>query len=251
MLDFPKAVILGVPFSKLNMNDTVDWLTEAIHTGYPHQIITANPIMVMAAVNDPDYLKMMQRVDMIVPDGTGIVWAASYMENAVAERVPGFDLMHCLFQNGEHYRWRVFLLGASPEVMSEAAARLKRQYPLIQWVGARDGYFSADEDRKVIAQIREAAPDILCVGRSAAGQEPWIDRYKHELNVPLMMGVGGSFDVVSGKLKRAPAVFQKLRIEWFYRLLQEPWRYKRMLDLPRFVVKVIVQKRQNSRSSLS
>jgi N-acetylglucosaminyldiphosphoundecaprenol N-acetyl-beta-D-mannosaminyltransferase len=241
-LDVPIVRMFGVPFSKLNMQETVELLTNAIDSGKPHQVITANPIMVMAAINQPDYLAVMNRADLIVPDGTGVVWAASYVGNPVKERVPGFDLMHRLLQAGEQKRWKVFLLGASPEVIQAAEAKLKEQYPLIQWVGAKDGYFKAEEDEAVIAEIREAKPDILLVGRSAAGQEPWMDRYKQELGVPLMIGIGGSFDVISGKLKRAPGLYQKLRLEWLYRLMQEPWRYKRMLDLPKFAVKVIREK---------
>ncbi len=241
-MDVPTVRIFGVPFSKLNMQETVQLLSEVIASGQPHQVITANPIMVMAALNQPSYLEMMQRADLIVPDGAGVVWAASYVGNPVKERVPGFDLMHHLFRAGEQKRWKVYLLGASPEIMEAASAKLRTQYPLIRWVGARDGYFKDDEDVSVIEDIRAAAPDILLVGRSAAGQEPWIDRYKQELGVPVMMGVGGSFDVISGKLKRAPIVFQKLRLEWLYRLMQEPWRYKRMLDLPKFAVKVIREK---------
>jgi N-acetylglucosaminyldiphosphoundecaprenol N-acetyl-beta-D-mannosaminyltransferase len=242
MLDVPIVRIFGVPFSKLNMAETVDLLTKVIESGKPHQVITANPIMVIAALDQPDYLNMMKRADLIVPDGTGVVWAASYVGNPVKERVPGFDLMHRLFETGETKRWKVYLLGASPEVIPVAEAKLKEQYPLIQWVGSKDGYFKSDEDQSVIAEIQEAAPDILLVGRSTAGQEPWIDRYKQELGVPLIMGVGGSFDVISGKLKRAPVLFQKLRMEWLYRLIQEPWRFKRMLDLPKFAVKVIREK---------
>jgi N-acetylglucosaminyldiphosphoundecaprenol N-acetyl-beta-D-mannosaminyltransferase len=134
--------------------------------------------------------------------------------------VAGIDLMHELFAKGEIKGWRIFLLGASPEIIQVTAGKLKSRYPQLQLVGVRDGYFKADENEAVVNQIREAAPDILLVGRSADKQEPWIDRYKDDLGVPIMMGIGGSFDVLSGKLKRAPKIFISLRLEWFYRLLQ-------------------------------
>lgn len=241
-MDVPTVHIFGVPFSKLSMNDTVNVLSDAIASGQPHQVITANPIMVMHAIQDPAYLDILQQAELVVPDGTGIVWAASYVGNAVAERVPGFDLMHRLLEVGDNHRWKVFLLGAAPEVIKQAETNLKLQYPLIRWVGARDGYFKDEDNLRVIEEIKQSAPDILLVGRSATGQEPWINKYKAELGVPLIMGVGGSFDVISGKLKRAPVLFQKLRLEWFYRLMQEPWRFKRMLDLPKFAFKVIREK---------
>ncbi|MBD0384285.1 WecB/TagA/CpsF family glycosyltransferase [Paenibacillus sedimenti] len=238
----PKVRIYGVPVSKMGMKQTVAYLTDAIEQRQPHQIITANPIMVMAAQEDPAYLRMMQEAELIVPDGTGVVWAANYVGEPVAERVPGYDLLHELMKVGEPKGWKVYLLGASSDVIQAAADRLKALYPGIELVGVRDGYFGADQDAEVIADIVQAAPDLLFVGRSAANQEPWIAKYKEQLAVPVMMGVGGSFDVLSGKLKRAPLMFQKLRLEWFYRLLQEPWRYKRMLILPKFALKVMREK---------
>ncbi|MEK3911957.1 WecB/TagA/CpsF family glycosyltransferase [Paenibacillus sp. FSL H7-0331] len=225
------------------MNETVNLITHMIESREPHQIITANPIMVMSAVDSSTYMQLLQAADLVVPDGAGIVWAANYVGNPVAERVTGFDLLHRMMQLGEPKGWKVYLLGASPEMIEAAASSLKRQYPALQLVGYRDGYFQADEDAAVIANIREHDPDILLIGRSADKQEPWIAQYKQQLRVPVIMGVGGSFDVLSGKLKRAPVMFQRLRLEWFYRLLQEPWRYKRMLVLPKFVMKVIREKK--------
>jgi len=133
----------------------------------------------------------------------------------------------------------VYLLGASSEVIEAAAAKLQSSYPAIRIVGKRNGFFSPDEDASVIESIRATEPDILLVGRSSDKQEPWLAANKHALGVPVMIGVGGTFDVLSGKLKRAPKLFQKLRLEWLYRLLQEPWRFKRMLVLPRFALKVM------------
>jgi N-acetylglucosaminyldiphosphoundecaprenol N-acetyl-beta-D-mannosaminyltransferase len=240
--NIPKVRIFGVSISKMGMKQTVEYLTDAVEQRAPHQVITANPIMVMSAIEDRSYLAMMQRAELIVPDGTGVVWAAKYVGQPVEERVAGYDLLHELMKIGEPRRWKVYMLGASTEVVEAAADKLTSMYPAIQVVGCRNGYFGEEQDPEVIQHIVEAAPDLLLVGRSAAKQEPWIDKYKHQLRVPIMMGIGGSFDVLSGKLKRAPVFFQKLRLEWFYRLLQEPWRFKRMLTLPKFAVKVIREK---------
>lgn len=241
-MSFPKVSIFGVPISKMSMRETVAYLSQAIEKRVPQQIITANPIMVMTALEQPDYMRMMKSADLVVPDGAGVVWASGYVNNPVAERVAGYDLIQELMKAGESKGWKVYLIGASPEVIEAAAARLQELYPRIQLVGFRDGFFGEKEEADVIQAVREAAPDILLVGRSADKQEPWIAKYKNELGVPVMMGVGGSFDVLSGKLKRAPVLFQKLKLEWFYRLLQEPWRYKRMLVLPKFAMKVIREK---------
>jgi N-acetylglucosaminyldiphosphoundecaprenol N-acetyl-beta-D-mannosaminyltransferase len=241
-LTIPKVSIFGVPFSKLSMDDTVVCVTDMIESRQPHHIITANPIMVMSAVDSPAYLQLLEGADLVVPDGAGIVWAANYVGNPVVERVTGFDLLHRLMRLGESKGWRVYMLGASSEMIEAAVRNLKLQYPGLQLVGYRDGYFQAEDDADVIENIRAHHPDILLIGRSADKQEPWIAKYKQQLQIPVIMGVGGSFDVLSGKLKRAPRIFRKLRLEWFYRLLQEPWRYKRMLVLPKFAVKVIREK---------
>ncbi len=238
----PTVPIYGIPFSKMNMEETVDYLTKAIEERRPTHIITANPIMVMAAVEDPKYGAMMRRADLIVPDGAGVVWAANYVGHPVAERVTGFELLHRLFERGESRRWKAYLLGTSQEIIEAAAEKLQLQYPQVRIVGVRNGFFGPEQDEEVVEAIRQAAPDLLFVARGAETQEPWIAKYKQRLGVPLIMGVGGTFDIVSGKLKRAPVIFQKLRLEWFYRLLQEPKRYKRMLVLPKFVVKVLRDK---------
>lgn len=274
---WPAVKLFGIPICKLGMDDTVRLLTnlilengpengprhgqagsagESAGTGQereggaarkPHQVITANPIMIMTALGDPAYMAVMKQAELIVPDGAGAVWAARYVGNPVQERVPGFDLMHRLLAAGSEYGWKVYLLGASPETIREAHERLRRKFPNLRFVGYRDGYFGEDEDEAVIADIRRAAPDLLFVGRSADKQEPWIARYKEQLGVPVMMGVGGSFDVIAGKLKRAPASWQRLRLEWLYRLLQEPARYRRMLALPKFVWTVVRHRRDVQR----
>lgn len=238
----PTVPIFGIRVSKVDMPATVAYLTEVVSSRIPHQVITANPIMVMAALEDPAYMNIMKSAELVVPDGTGVVWAANYCNEPVAERVAGYDLLHELMRQGERYRWKVYLLGSTPEVIRETAERLQLQYPGVIIVGYHDGYFGVEEDEKIIADIVKANPDILFVARGADSQEPWIAKYKSKLGVPIMMGVGGSFDVISGKSKRAPKAFQKMRMEWLYRLLREPTRYKRMLALPKFALKVVREK---------
>jgi N-acetylglucosaminyldiphosphoundecaprenol N-acetyl-beta-D-mannosaminyltransferase len=241
-VNIPHVSIYGIRVCKLNKQQTIEWLEQAIANRQTTQVITANPIMLMTALEQPKYMAMMQRAELIVPDGAGLVWAASYIGKPVAEKVAGIDLMHELLALGEVKGWRIYLLGTSPEIIQVTAGKLKERYPKLQLVGVRDGYFEENEDETIVRHIRENSPDILLVGRSAEKQEPWIDQYKEKLGVPVIMGIGGSFDVLSGKLKRAPKLFIRFRLEWFYRLLQEPSRYRRMLLLPKFVVKVIRDK---------
>jgi N-acetylglucosaminyldiphosphoundecaprenol N-acetyl-beta-D-mannosaminyltransferase len=238
----PTVPIFGIRVSKVDMSATVSYLTEAVQDRKPHQVITANPIMVMQALDDPAYMNIMKSAELVVPDGTGVVWAANHCHQPVAERVAGFDLLHELLGQGGKYNWKVYLLGSTSEVIQETARRLQLQYPGLIIAGYRDGFFGPKEDEAVISGILEASPDLLFVARGADSQEPWIAKYKERLGVPVMMGVGGSFDVISGKSRRAPKAFQKMRMEWLYRLLKEPTRYKRMLALPKFALKVMREK---------
>ncbi|AWB46257.1 glycosyltransferase [Paenibacillus sp. CAA11] len=238
----PTVNVLGISVCKWGMADTVNYLTEAVESGRPHQVITANPIMVMAALGDSNYKKVFDEAELIVPDGAGVVWAAGKLGHPVAERVAGFDLLHELMRAGQSRSWRVYLVGSTQEVIQETAGRLQKLYPGTEIVGYRDGFFGPTEDAEVIKTIVEAKPHLLFVARGADTQEPWIGRYKEQLGVPVMMGVGGSFDIISGKSKRAPKFMQRMRLEWFYRLVKEPTRIRRMLALPKFVVKVTREK---------
>jgi len=242
-VEYPGIRLFDIPVSSMTLQETASYIEQLIESRQPHQIVTVNPIMIMEGLRNPEFLRILKEADLLVPDGTGVVWAASYANKPVAERVPGIDLMHELLARGERKGYKVFLLGADRDTIVLAAAKLRERYPGLDLVGYRDGYFNAEQDDAVIEQIREASPDFLFVGRSMMTQEPWIARYKDRLQVPVMMGVGGSFDVISGKLKRAPAYMQKLRLEWLYRLLQEPKRIGRMMALPRFVWTVMQHRR--------
>lgn len=237
----PTVPIFGVPFSKMGMDETVEYLIRSIEEGTQTHVVTANPIMVMEALDKPAFADVLRRADLIVPDGTGVVWAARYCGEPVRERVPGFDLMHRLMAEGEKRHWNVYLLGTTQEIIEAAAEKLQLQYPQTRIVGTRNGFFGPSENDAIVKEIRNSRAHLLFVARGM-DMESWNADYKESLGVPFIMGVGGSFDVVSGKLKRAPILFQKLRLEWLYRLLQEPKRYKRMLALPKFVVKVIRNK---------
>ena len=236
---FPTVSLYGVPFSKMDMQETVDYLTKAIETRTPHRVITGNPIMLMVGLENPSFHHTLATADLVVPDGSGVVWAARRLNQPVKERVPGFDLMHELLKEGDIRGWSAYLLGTTTEIIEAAREKLSKQFPGVRFVGCRNGFFKDSEDEEVVAAIREANPDMLFVARATMNQEPWIEKHQAQLGVPVVMGVGGSFDVVSGKLKRAPAIFRKAGMEWLYRLLQEPSRFRRMLVLPRFALKVI------------
>ncbi|KIL40637.1 N-acetylmannosaminyltransferase [Gordoniibacillus kamchatkensis] len=247
MAPIPTVSIYGVRVSRLNMRQTVDYLTETIERGVPQQVVTANPIILMAGLDNSSFMQTLREAELVVPDGTGLVWAASHIGQPVAERVAGYDLIHELMKVGSPRGWKVYLLGAAPGIAEAAAEKLESLYPGIRIVGCRDGFFPASEDDDVIADVTAAAPHLLLVARATNNQDPWIGKYKDRLRVPVMMGVGGSFDVLAGRVKRAPLFFQRLRLEWLYRLLREPSRLPRMLVLPKFVLKVLRDKENVSK----
>jgi N-acetylglucosaminyldiphosphoundecaprenol N-acetyl-beta-D-mannosaminyltransferase len=231
--------IFNIPISKMDMNQTVQYLRDRVEKRLTTQVITANPIMLMAALEDDQYKLVMQQAELIVPDGAGLVWAAKRIKNPVRERVAGIDLMMKLVEMAEDRQWKVYFMGASDPVIREAVSNLMKQFPRMIIAGYRDGYFTDADDAQVLEDLRKANPDLLFVGRAANQQEPWLCKYKDQLSIPVMIGVGGSFDVLSGKLKRAPKLWQSLRLEWLYRLLQEPWRYKRMFAIPKFMWRIL------------
>lgn len=242
--DIPTVDVFGLPISCFDQDETVEYVTNSINNGHSLHIVTNNPVMLMHGLEHPEFYQVLKQADLHVPDGTGLVWAARVLAEGVKERVPGIELMHDLLRAGETDHWKVFLLGATADVVEEAAKRIAAQYPRIEIVGYRDGFFSSAQDDEVVRDIQKVAPDLLFVARSLELQEGWIAKHRHQLKAKCMMGVGGSFDVIAGKVKRAPKIFQKLRLEWFYRLLKQPTRFTRMLVLPRFVLRVRREQRQ-------
>ncbi|GFR39188.1 N-acetylmannosaminyltransferase [Insulibacter thermoxylanivorax] len=239
IVDVPFIKLFDIPISAMGFIETANYMEHMIERKRPQQVVTINPIMIMEGLKNPDFRRVLEEADLNVPDGAGVVWASKVVKRPVTERVAGIDLMLEMLARAERNRYRVFLLGADRDTIVLAVAKIRERYPNIEIVGYRNGYFQEEQDEEVIAQIREANPDLLFVGRSLYTQEPWIAKYKDKLQVPVMMGVGGSFDVIAGKLKRAPAVMQKMHLEWLYRLIQEPKRIGRMTALPKFMWTVL------------
>jgi len=237
----PVAHILGVPFSTRNFDETVNHLTELIERGEQTHVITANPEVVMLARGNPFFRSTLEQA-YVVPDGIGIVYAARWTHKPITERVTGVELMEALMARADERGWNVYLLGAAPDVVRLAAEKLHNRYPGARIVGYRDGYFRQEEEEQIVQEIAAKNVQLLFVAMGAPRQDEWIARYRGRLRATLMMGVGGSFDVVSGKVKRAPLIWQKLNLEWLYRLLVTPSRWRRQLAIPRFVWTVLTEK---------
>lgn len=203
------------------------------------QVVTLNPEMVMAAQHDAELREAILRADLVVADGAGVVWAAWLAGATLRGRVTGVDLLDVCAQVAAERGYRLFLLGAAEGVARQAAERLEARYPDLYIVGAFAGSPAAAEQSEICARIREAGADIVFVAYGAPAQELWIARTRGDLGAAVAIGVGGAFDFVAGRVSRAPSWMRRLGLEWLYRLWREPWRWRRMLALPRFAVAVL------------
>jgi len=243
--EFPFTTIMGVPFSKLSLTETEAYLTKRIEQRELTQVVTANPEIVMYGEQDPAYKQILQTVEMVVPDGIGVVYASKIQKDPVKERVAGYDLLHRIMYQANLNSWKVYLIGANEEVNKLAFERLQKDYPKAMLVGRHHGFFkdNSAEEQLIVEDIKKVQPDVLFVALGFPRQEQWIQRFQKQLQIPFAMGVGGSFDVLAGKVKRAPMFWQKLGLEWFYRLVSNPSRWRRMLVLPQFLVKQVFTRR--------
>ena len=232
--------ILGVRVDNIDMVGAILKVRQFIEEKRFAQIITLNAEILYKAQSDEVLLELIDRAKMVTPDGNGVVWAAKKLGQDLTERVTGIDLMTEVCRHAAANKWRVFLLGGQPGVAQIAANNLLHKYEGIEIAGTAHGYFSKHEngEEEVLAAIKEAAPDMLFVALGAPKQDFWIDANKEVLGKLVAMGVGGSFDVIAGRVKRAPAFWQRLRLEWLWRLLLEPRRIGRVLALPAFTFKV-------------
>lgn len=216
-------------------------VTKVNATANVHQICTVNPEFIMAAQRDPSFADVLRTADLCVPDGIGVLWAARRQGVQLSERVTGSDGIYRICERAAARGWRVFLLGAAEGVAAEASRRLARHYPKLQVVGTYSGSPDAADWPAIAQQLHTAQPDILFVAYGHPQQDIWIAHHRHELPVKVALGIGGAFDFVAGITPRAPQWMQRAGIEWLHRLLQQPWRWRRMVVLPLFVWHVLWQ----------
>lgn len=234
--------ILGVPVDAVTMKEAVEKVGEFLNGSRAHAIYTPNAEIMMAAQRDPELMEILRNADMLTADGAGVVMASRILGRSVPEKVSGIDLVKEIFRTYSSTGMRCFLFGAQPGIAQEAAVNLVKDYPGVVIAGCRHGYFKEEEDKDILNEINGSSPDLLLVALGAPKQEKWIHSHLDKLNVKVCIGVGGTLDVLSGKAKLAPEFFRKNGLEWLYRLCREPRRAKRMLDLPRFMMRVFREK---------
>ena len=232
--------ILGIGFDDITLALAVENAREIISTGRNAYVVTPNPEMVWTARKHDALKAALKGAVLVLPDGVGITLGAKILGTPLTARIPGIDFASELLKSLAADAGHIFLLGAKQEVVTEAARRLERDYPGIIIAGTHDGYFS--EDEQIVGQINEKCPDVIFVCLGSPKQELWMAENQQKLNANLCIGLGGSLDIFAGAAKRAPKAFRVLGLEWFYRLIKQPSRIKRMIKLPLFLLAVIGRK---------
>lgn len=222
--------ILGVQFDALTPEEAVE-AAEALP--YGSRVVTPNPEIAMAARSDPELMEIINSSGLVTADGIGIIYAAKLLGRKLPGRVTGIGLVTALFERMAKRDGSVYLFGAKPGVAEKAAEKIFSDFPGIKIAGTHDGYFS--DDSEIIEDINRARPDLLLVCLGAPKQEKWMASRSGVVHAGLMMGLGGVLDVYAGEVKRAPKLFQKLGLEWLYRAVTQPSRFKRILKLPGFL----------------
>lgn len=230
--------ILGVPVDAVNMRSALQIVRDMLASGKVNTIVAVNPEKVIAAQKNPELLRALQDASLLIPDGIGVVAAARLLHGARMERVAGSDLMPEICRLAATEGHSVFLYGAKPEIVSQAAKLLRKRYPGLEIAGTRHGYVADDDMDQLIETINRAEARVLFVGLGSPRQELWMSRNRDRLNVQICQGVGGSFDAICGNPRRAPKVMRKLNLEWLYRLVSQPKRAHRQLVLPKFAAQV-------------
>lgn len=231
--------ILGIPVDSLTMDEAVGLIRKFLGEDRVHSVFTPNAEIIMAAQRDPALKEILQSSDMVVADGAGVVLASRLLKRGVPEKVSGVDLVRECFKAFSGESAGFFLFGGKAGVAEKAAENIQRDYPGTTVSGCMHGYFTQEDEDAVIGRINDSRADILLVALGAPKQEKWIAKNRERLKAKVCMGVGGSLDILAGTVALAPEFFRRNGLEWLFRLYKQPSRARRMLDLPRFMIRVI------------
>ena len=235
-----KTEILGVRFDNLTQQEAAQRGRQLLEEDKFHYVVTPNPEFLLAAEKDPEFRRVLNAADLVLPDGIGVVYSAKILGTPLKERVPGIEFAEAMLSALNEMGGRLYLLGAKPGVAEEAGRRICARYPDLVLCGTHDGYFK--DEQAILPEIAAAKPDLLFVCLGAPKQEKWMARWGQHTGAKLAIGLGGCLDVFAGNVRRAPEQWQKLGLEWAYRLKKEPKRIGRMAKLPLVLVKATGQR---------
>jgi len=230
-----KVDVLGVQVDCLNLHETDARIEEMVASGLPHFVATADTSGIAQAQTDSDLMSLYAQADLVTPDSMGVVWAMG-RRGVKQARITGVDLVCRMLEAGARYGWTFYFLGAAPGVAELAKQRAEQTYAGIKILGARDGFFKPEEDEAVAKVIATQNPDFLFVAMGIPRQEKFILKTKGIIKARVAIGVGGTLDVLSGTVKRAPIFIQKLKLEWLWRTLTNPKKISKAMNLPKFVL---------------
>ncbi len=228
-LSIRRVRILGTAIDDITEDQTLGRIAEFIAAGTPHQIVTVNPEFVMEARRNPAFRDVLARANLATPDGFGLLLVARWRGSPFRGRVTGVALTERIAQEAARRGWSLFLLGAAPGVAERAAAALQRTNPGLRIAGCYAGSPRPADEPAICERIAQARPDVLLVAYGHPAQDLWIARNQPILGVPVAIGVGGVFDFLAGTVPRAPAWMRRIGLEWLYRLIKQPWRWRRIL----------------------
>lgn len=248
-----KINIRGVMFDNVDMKEATERAISLINSDGASAIYTPNSEIVQLCVEQDEFRDLINSADMIIPDGAGVLLASKILGTPLKEKVAGIELAQKVLEYCNESGKKIFFLGSSPESVDEngnvvlstadaAAQKLKEKYPSLNVCGTCDGYFKDAESDKIIEMINSSDADIVFVCLGCPRQEKWINTFKGKTTAKLFMGLGGSLDVFAGRVKRAPDLFVKMNLEWFYRLLKQPQRLGRMMKIPKFLLQTAIKK---------
>lgn len=237
-----KIDIHGVKIDNVTMDEALDCVINWLNEKSVHKIYTPNSEIIMQAHRDAELKDILNHADLLVADGAGVVLASRILGRRLKQKVSGIDLVKRIFMNTDRRATSFFIFGGKPGVSEQASINILSEFPRANIVGFRNGYFSQEELPEIIKLINASKAEILLVGFGAPLQERWINAHAHELNCKVLIGIGGAIDVFAGKKILAPEFMRKIGLEWLFYLIKEPSRYKRMMDLPRFMLLTLKEK---------
>lgn len=236
-----KQGLWGITVDNISLNYAITQVQHWINKGNKHHmIVTPDALAALRSRTDERYRKIVRHADLVLPDGSGLIAALKILHSPIQERIPGVEFTEHICKRASYEGWGIWFLGGSPGVAEAASKKLTEKYPGLNVSGTRNGYFADDEIDDICMEIRESKAKILFVGLGVPRQEYWLEENLAKTNATVGMGIGGTMDVISGKLARAPKIWQKLCLEWLYRTIQEPWRWRRILKLPIFAFYIIL-----------